>query len=78
MHCTGLPKLHQKHNCEETEANYLDWQVLHFSWLQLDWLVIREWEQAALRKNLLATRFLKSLTSSATILGGVFRNELLH
>jgi len=22
----GLPKLHQKHNCEETEANYLDWQ----------------------------------------------------
>jgi len=30
----------------------------------------REWEQAALRKNLLATRFLKSLTSSATILGG--------
>ena len=32
--CTlGLPKLHQKHNCEETEANYLDWQVLHFSFL---------------------------------------------
>ena len=25
----GLPKLHQKHGCEKTEANYLDWQV-HF------------------------------------------------
>merc|ERR1712032_1316041 len=22
----GLPKLHQKHGCEKTEANYLDWQ----------------------------------------------------
>merc|ERR1712037_84338 len=47
----GLPKLHQKHNCEETEANYLDW---------------REWEEAALRKNHRTTRFLNSLTSSAT------------
>ena len=30
--CPGLPKLHQKHSCEETEANYLDWQV-HFCFL---------------------------------------------
>ena len=30
----GLPKLHQKHGCEKTEANYLDWQV-HFLLLNI-------------------------------------------
>ena len=31
---TVLPKLHQKHGCEETDANYLDWQV-HFLLLDI-------------------------------------------
>ena len=43
-----------------------------------DWLTTREWEEAVLRKNHRATRFLNSLTSSATTPGGVSCIRIKH
>ena len=41
-------------------------------------MTTREWEEAALRKNRRATRFLNSLTSSATIPGGGACIRIMH